>query len=187
MLGGGSPETNKRASFINAEKNKADFNATRAAHESQGAASRRSGTDPTINWDFWGEIIADYEKVATEQPRELSRAIQKGIPPALRGMVWQLMSASKSQDLEGLYATLLTQTSPHEKSIGRDLSRTFPKHDYFIDPAGTGQEQLFNVVKAYSIHDEEVGYTQGLQFIVGPLLLNVSDQPPCSRLAPSLG
>lgn len=76
--------------------------------------------------------------------------------------------------MEGLYAQLLTQTSPHEKSIGRDLNRTFPKHDYFIDPAGAGQEQLFNVVKAYSIHDEEVGYTQGLQFIVGPLLLNVS-------------
>lgn len=83
-------------------------------------------------------------------------------------------SASKSQNLEGLYASLLTQTSPHEKSIGRDLGRTFPKHDYFIDPAGAGQEQLFNVVKAYSIHDEEVGYTQGLQFVVGPLLLNVS-------------
>lgn len=31
----------------------------------------------------------------------------------------------------------------------------------------------FNVVKAYSLYDEEVGYTQGLQFIVGPLLLNV--------------
>lgn len=43
-------ETNKRASYINLEKNKETFNATRAAHESQGAASRRSGTDPTINW-----------------------------------------------------------------------------------------------------------------------------------------
>ena len=31
-----------------------------------------------------------------------------------------------------------------------------------------------NVVKAYSLYDEEVGYCQGLQFIVGPLLLNVS-------------
>lgn len=29
------------------------------------------------------------------------------------------------------------------------------------------------MVKAYSIYDDEVGYTQGLQFIVGPLLLNV--------------
>lgn len=40
------------------------------------------------------------------------------------------------------------------------------------DPVGVIRR--FNVVKAYSIYDEEVGYTQGLQFIVGPLLLNVS-------------
>lgn len=36
-----------------------------------------------------------------------------------------------------------------------------------------GPTNSFNVVKAYSIYDDEVGYTQGLQFIVGPLLLNV--------------
>ena len=85
-------------------------------------------------------------------------------------------SASKDQDLESHYAALLKQTSSHEKSISRDLSRTFPGHDYFRDPrdgGGNGQENLFNVVKAYSLYDEEVGYTQGLQFIVGPLLLNV--------------
>lgn len=39
--------------------------------------------------------------------------------------------------------------------------------------ADASAEGRFNVVKAYSIYDEEVGYTQGLQFIVGPLLLNV--------------
>jgi len=50
-------ETNKRASFINAEKNKASFNATRAAHESQGAASRRSGADPTINWGEYNATL----------------------------------------------------------------------------------------------------------------------------------
>lgn len=88
-----------------------------------------------------------------------------------------------------MYSSLLAQTSPHEKSIGRDLSRTFPKHDYFVDPAGPGQEHLFNVVKAYSIFDEEVGYTQGLQFIVGPLLLNVSraDSPQHVQHEPVVG
>ncbi|KAM0755646.1 RabGAP/TBC [Meredithblackwellia eburnea MCA 4105] len=126
--------------------------------------------------DFWGAVMSNYELVASTQPRELSRAIQQGIPPALRGMTWQLMSASKDQDLETVYSSLLKETSPHEKSIGRDLSRTFPKHEYFQDSEGAGQENLFNVVKAYSLYDEEVGYTQGLQFIVGPLLLNMPDE-----------
>ncbi|KAL8283644.1 hypothetical protein RQP46_005439 [Phenoliferia psychrophenolica] len=132
--------------------------------------------DTTIDWDFWGAVMSNYEHVASTQPRELSRAIQQGIPPALRGMTWQLMSASKDQDLESTYSALLKQTSSHEKSIGRDLSRTFPKHEYFRDADGPGQENLFNVVKAYSLYDEEVGYTQGLQFIVGPLLLNMPDE-----------
>lgn len=81
-------------------------------------------------------------------------------------------------ELETTYSTLLKQTSPHEKAIMRDLSRTFPNHEYFKEGGepgtGTGQENLFNVVKAYSLYDEDVGYCQGLQFIVGPLLLNVS-------------
>lgn len=44
----------------------------------------------------------------------------------------------------------------------------------------TPAARRFNVVKAYSIYDDEVGYTQGLQFIVGPLLLNVRS---CSMLS----
>lgn len=74
--------------------------------------------------------------------RELSRAIQRGIPPALRGMVWQLMAATKDPTLEGVYSELLNQPSPHEKSIGRDLGRTFPGHEFFKEGGGRGQENL---------------------------------------------
>lgn len=56
-------------------------------------------------------------------------------------MTWQLMSASKDAELEATYKALLKMVSPHEKSIGRDLSRTFPRHDYFRDGGG-GQMNL---------------------------------------------
>ncbi|GAA6028944.1 hypothetical protein JCM8097_001518 [Rhodosporidiobolus ruineniae] len=157
---------------------KASFEAVRRREVSegkdggQGAGAEGEATD----WDFWGRVMNDYEEVARMQPRELSRAIQKGIPPALRGMTWQLMAAAKDPNLEFVYSELLKQSSPHEKSIARDLSRTFPKHEYFAEAGGVGQENLFNVVKAYSLYDDEVGYTQGLQFIVGPLLLNMPDE-----------
>lgn len=128
-----------------------------------------------IDWDFWALVLQNYEKVATDSPRELSRAIQNGIPDELRGGVWQLMAASKDPPLENLYSSLLKLESPHEKSIQRDLSRTYPKLGYFRE-GGVGQGCLFDVVKAYSLYDEEVGYTQGLQFIVGPLLLNMPDE-----------
>ncbi|GAA5894062.1 hypothetical protein JCM6882_007975 [Rhodosporidiobolus microsporus] len=150
-----------------------------SASEGGGSGAKRESAGGEVDWDFWGRVMCDYEAVAREQPRELSRAIQKGIPPALRGMTWQLMAAAKSPALEQTYQSLLKQSSAHEKSIARDLSRTFPKHEYFaesVESGGVGQENLFNVVKAYSLYDDEVGYTQGLQFIVGPLLLNMPDE-----------
>ncbi|EPQ30179.1 uncharacterized protein PFL1_02295 [Pseudozyma flocculosa PF-1] len=138
--------------------------------------------DEAINWEFWGNVMSNYQQVARTQPRELSRAIQAGIPAALRGMMWQLMSSSKDEEMEIIYAYYLKQSSPHEKAIRRDLNRTFPEQDYFQDGKGIGQENLFNVVKAYSLYDPEVGYCQGMQFVVGPLLLNMPDEEAFSTL-----
>ena len=154
----------------------------------------------------------DYEAVARAQPQELSQAIQHGIPPVIRGSMWQLsqsprppaspveavlilvspaVSSSKDPELEALYSSLLHQTSPHEKAIQKDLARTFPSHKFFQRPKGAqpsgsgsdtaedrgrGQDDLFNVVRAYSLYDPEVGYVQGSAFIVAALLLNVSAQ-----------
>jgi hypothetical protein len=58
-----------------------------------------------------------------------------------------------------------------EKMIKRDLgSRTsFSK---FAASAGL-QEGLFGVCKAYALFDEGVGYAQGMNFLVMPLLFNV--------------
>lgn len=50
--------------------------------------------------------------------------------------------ATKDPLLVETYSALLKQTSPHEKSIGRDLNRTFPKHSYFKDSDGVGQQNL---------------------------------------------
>lgn len=94
------------------------------------------------------------------------------------------MSSSKDLELENLYSSLLHESSPHEKAIQKDLTRTFPSHKFFqrpqsadgedMDERGRGQDELFNVVKAYSLYDPDVGYVQGSAFIVASLLLNVS-------------
>ena len=42
------------------------------------------------------------------------------------------------------------------KICRRDIARTYPEHDFFKKKGGVGQESLFNVMKAYSIHDREV-------------------------------
>ncbi|KAI0768422.1 rab-GTPase-TBC domain-containing protein [Irpex lacteus] len=128
------------------------------------------------DWTFWGNVVSDYQGFAAAHPQELAKAIERGIPKSLRGMIWQLMSASKDPDLEQTYLKLLKDPSPHEKAINRDLGRTFPHHAFFTEGQGIGQENLFNVLKAYSLYDPPVGYCQGLPFIVAILLLNMPDE-----------
>ena len=101
--------------------------------------------------EFWGAVMSDYQAYATENPEVLARAIENGIPHALRGMVWQMIAASKDPTTEKLYLKLIKETSPHEKAITRDLGRTFPHHTFFTAAEGLGQETLFNVLKAYSL------------------------------------
>lgn len=48
--------------------------------------------------------------------------------------------------------------------------------DFFKEKDGPGQEALFNVIKAYSLHDREVGYCQGSGFIVGLLLMQMPEE-----------
>ncbi|GAB5588134.1 GTPase-activating protein [Umbelopsis nana] len=139
------------------------------------------GEEEDIDWEFWSTVISDFNTVAKSQPKELSKNIQYGIPPALRGMIWQLFSKSKDPELEEQYMRLLKEDSVYEKAILRDLTRTFPKHEYF-EKDGPGSQALFNVVKAYSLYDNEVGYCQGLAFIVGPLLLNMPEEEAFSVL-----
>ena len=59
-----------------------------------------------------------------------------------------------------------------EKTIRRDLgART--SYSKFAAAQGL-QEGLFGVCKAYALFDEGVGYAQGMNFLVMPLLFNVS-------------
>ncbi|KAI8595677.1 rab-GTPase-TBC domain-containing protein [Dissophora ornata] len=137
------------------------------------AKEENAGED--VDWDYWGALMHDYNGVVKRNPKQLPIMIQKGVPSALRGLIWQLLAKSKDVQLDATYTELLKSPSTHEKQITRDLSRTFPHHEYF-QADGVGQEALFNVVKAYSLYDPEVGYCQGLSFVVGPLLLNMPEE-----------
>ncbi|GAA5797751.1 hypothetical protein HPULCUR_003145 [Helicostylum pulchrum] len=125
---------------------------------------------------FWSNVISDFDGVRSTEQAKFRRLLGVGVPSSLRGMLWQIFSNSKSNSelIENEYRELLNSTSTHEKLIRRDLSRTFPNLDYFKEPGGEGQEMLFNVIKAYSLFDPQVGYCQGLHFVVGVLLLHVS-------------
>lgn len=128
------------------------------------------------DWEFWCTTVQDYSGVARRTPHLLSNKIRLGIPSVLRGTLWQTMSQSASTHLETVYHQLLDEKDfIYEKIIQRDIPRTFPRLSMFSEEGGVGQTRLFNVLKAYSLYDSEVGYCQGLGFMVGPLLINLPE------------
>lgn len=128
--------------------------------------------DYQIDWEFWTRIVNDYESVIQNESNELNNLINKGIPKEFRGIIWQLIAKSKNFQLEEFYFNLKSESSVHEKSIKRDLTRT----SFFtnVEQVNKGEE-LFNVIKAYSLFDPDVGYTQGMIFITVPLIMNMSE------------
>ncbi|TID24250.1 gtpase activating protein [Venturia nashicola] len=211
-----------------------------------------------VDWDLWQSVV--YEgpaAVARTSAQELSAAISNGIPHAIRGVVWQVLSQSKNEELETIYHELVARgtdkekplTNGHaslasisskdkeslassassirsdkstppptangavspfpvangdsthdmtrlhndllatksrdpkddlakikklEKTIKRDLGSRTSYSKYGNDQ--TIQTGLFGVCKSYALYDEGVGYAQGMNFIVMPLLLNMSHE-----------
>lgn len=118
-------------------------------------------------------------------PKVIKQAIKGGVPRTLRGDVWKFLAeqftlnvapvdTNKFPNYNTPYNVLLKSLTEHQHAIFIDLGRTFPNHQYYKDSLGVGQLSLFNVLKAYSILDPELGYCQGLGFICGVLLLHVS-------------
>lgn len=126
-----------------------------------------------IDWGFWEAVIQDSDQVALRLPHLLSLKLRSGIPTRVRGLMWQAMSKSASLHLETVYVQLCKEKSPHERIIQRDLARTFPRIDMFKQENGQGQSRMKRILESYSLYDPDVGYCQGLAFLVGPLLMNV--------------
>lgn len=83
------------------------------------------------------------------------------------------------------YNTLLQISVGQEEVdevIGRDINRTFPEHPQF--GFEQGQQALYRVLKAYSLHDLEVGYCQvellpKLTYTLVVHALSIVDTVPC--------
>ncbi|GAB1599956.1 TBC1 domain family member 1-like isoform X3 [Argonauta hians] len=112
--------------------------------------------------------------------------IKQGVPKSRRGTIWQLLveqaqlqspmvSTGSGLD-DASYDDLMRRLTTHQHAILIDLGRTFPKHPYFSTQLGPGQLALFNLLKAYSLIDQEVGYCQGLSFIAGMLLIHMDEE-----------
>lgn len=142
-----------------------------------------------INSALWDKILSQPASIINKD--DLREVVAKGVPQSRRGEAWQLLvslspspiasnntqySSDNFPNLTADYNVLKSQLTSHQHAILIDLGRTFPTHGYFSGALGPGQCGLFNLLKAYSILDTEVGYCQGLPFCVGMLLMHTDEE-----------
>ncbi|XP_040191072.1 TBC1 domain family member 1 isoform X2 [Rana temporaria] len=139
--------------------------------------------DVTVVWEKMlgtpgrAKIKTDMEKI--------HGAVGQGVPRPHRGEIWMFLTEqhqlrhqvpNKSHLKDIPYKELLKQLTTQQHAILIDLGRTFPTHPYFSAQLGAGQLSLYNILKAYSLLDPEVGYCQGLSFVAGVVLLHMSEE-----------
>eukprot|EP00118_Oscarella_pearsei_P007400 m.35998 g.35998 ORF g.35998 m.35998 type:complete len:986 (+) comp32201_c1_seq2:207-3164(+) len=132
-----------------------------------------SWTDDQLS--SWSDLINKWD--GKTRSKRLVQLVRKGIPERLRGQVWQMLSgATESFKVIEDFPVLVAKDSPSEQVIQWDINRTFPGHDFFKDKQGEGQAALYKISKAYSVYDTEVGYCQGLSFLIAVLLLHMPEE-----------
>ncbi|KAM7154509.1 TBC1 domain family member 1 isoform 2-T3 [Molossus nigricans] len=139
------------------------------------------------------EVTTVWEKMLSTPGRsklkfdmeKMHSAVGQGVPRHHRGEIWKFLAEqyhlkhqlpSKQQPKDTPYKELLKQLTSQQHAILIDLGRTFPTHPYFSAQLGAGQLSLYNILKAYSLLDQEVGYCQGLSFVAGILLLHMGEE-----------
>ena len=130
---------------------------------------------PMTELEFWAALVADYHQTAQRLPTLTSNKIQGGVPPPLRGVVWPSLAGARDPTLLDEFEQLSGESSPYDGLIGKDIGRSFPNVEMFRDPNGEGQQMLARVLRCFSLYDAKIGYCQGLGFVVGPLLMHMSD------------
>ncbi|XP_057402669.1 TBC1 domain family member 1 isoform X6 [Balaenoptera acutorostrata] len=145
------------------------------------------------------EVTTVWEKMLTTPGRSKIKfdmekthsAVGQGVPRHHRGEIWKFLAEqyhlkhpfpSKQQPKDTPYKELLKQLTSQQHAILIDLGRTFPTHPYFSAQLGAGQLSLYNILKAYSLLDQEVGYCQGLSFVAGILLLHMGEEEAFNML-----
>lgn len=114
---------------------------------------------------------------------KLPKRIYKGIPDKVRNVVWsKLLNLSEvmaERDNQNKYQKMLQLARLHgteARQIDSDVNRQFRENIFFRERYNLKQQQLFNVLVAYSVFNSEVGYCQGMSTLAGMLLMYLGEE-----------
>ena len=143
---------------------------------------KKEGRDSLLKYNVrlekWNYMLNNYDDFHKNHFSKLKERTRKGIPDSLRGYAWQKIINLDEFYEKDLYQNLNEQEPDKsvETVIIKDIDRTFPKCSFFKEKYGGGQRQLYKVLVNYSKYNKEVGYVQGMGFIVALLLTYMDEE-----------
>ncbi len=148
----------------------------------------------------WLDMFNEWPLFIESRFDKLKNRCRKGIPASVRGRAWYYLSAAKyrqenenrKSSVGNIFSFYLTQPINARvlDDINKDLTRSFPDHEmfrgdgcgyahskkkiiHFIDLHIFRQRSLFDILKAYAVHDPAVGYCQAQAPIAAILLMHL--------------
>lgn len=130
---------------------------------------------------YWVSLINNPTGTINTLPNYTNMLIlQQGIPLQLRSVIWNrlLLVGETIPETSSLIYENFQHSYNQEilEQISKDLHRTFPNVEFFTLPKTV--ENLSTILNVYANYDAELGYCQGLLFLVGVLYYHFQDESP---------
>uniref|UniRef100_A0A673VKP1 TBC1 domain family, member 10b n=1 Tax=Salmo trutta TaxID=8032 RepID=A0A673VKP1_SALTR len=149
-----------------------------------GGTQYSEGSDKDIRVDVarqrelkWLDMFNNWDKWVSRRFQKVKLRCRKGIPSSLRAKAWQLLSNSKEllDSNPGKFEELEREQGDPKwlDIIEKDLHRQFPFHEMFAARGGHGQQDLYRVLKAYTVYRPEEGYCQAQAPVAAVLLMHM--------------
>ena len=144
-----------------------------------------SARTDTANQSFWMEkALPRWQDVSVESKLKAARK-GSGVPAPIRGQVWMRAIGNDLGVTAEEFAAAVAQTEtaargsesgPDEITtmIGHDVPRTFHRLELFVNPKESFTMDLVQVLEAFARTKGSPGYVQGMSYLAGLLLLNMS-------------
>ncbi|KAF3699844.1 TBC1 domain family member 10B Rab27A-GAP-beta [Channa argus] len=125
----------------------------------------------------WLDMFKNWDKWIKHRFQKVKLRCRKGIPSSLRATAWQLLSNSKEllEANQGKFEELEREQGEAKwlDIIEKDLHRQFPFHEMFAARGGHGQQDLYRILKAYTIYRPDEGYCQAQAPVAAVLLMHM--------------
>jgi USP6 N-terminal-like protein len=129
----------------------------------------------------WIKMLSKWDSKSTKE--KLGKRIYKGIPDKVRNVVWakllnlsEVMAVDKNKNMYQGMLKLARRHGTEARQIDSDVNRQFRENIFFRERYNLKQQQLFNVLVAYSVYNSEVGYCQGMSTLAGMLLMYLGEE-----------